>query len=336
MLRVHVLSTRRTSTLLVLLAVSACSTSDYAAPIAKFKTSADAATKAYTDMNALLAETTLDFAIASIVNDKTLPKTNTIQRIDDCGTFTGIEPTSLEEAERCRTEFSLTSQEASISLQREDYTSPLGNLIGVLEATQEYATNLAAVQQANTTEQVNSSIDSIQASIAKLSQAAAAAEGKPPTLPPDLPQAAGQAVKWAFGQYIESVKFNALKEATAAARDPLARAQVAVKRIAEVTKSIMANELQIAAQVADDTVDTNSDTSIRAMLRAHEAYDDFMTAPLSSMFDNLVIAHQALADGLEEDSHISIRRALEKMDEIEAQAKMLEKIVKDLRAALDT
>ena len=34
-------------------------------------------------------------------------------------------------------------------------------------------------------------------------------------------------------------------------------------------------------------------------------------------------------------SHLSIRRALEKMDEIEAQAKMLEKIVKDLRAALD-
>lgn len=314
----------------LILAAAACSTSDYAAPIGAFATSAEAAARSFREMDQALARSTLDYAVRSVAADQSVPKANTFQRLDEsCGTF--IPDANV----RCQTEFALASPFASVTLDRDDYTSPLGNVLGVLDATQEYAANLNAVQQANTIAEVNSSIDSIQASLTQLAKATAASGGQPPAIPADLPQAAGQAVKWVFGQYIESVKFRALRDATAAAREPLSQAQMVVTEIAKSAKTTLAHPLRAAAQDSFERMDSNSESSIRAMLAAQDVYDDFLTAPLSSMFDNLVGAHEDLAIALEEGSHLSVRRALDKMDEIEKQALMLEKIAKDLRAALE-
>ena len=306
----------------LLLALSACSTAEYAAPIQTFKASADAAAQSFANMNETLAATTLDYAVQSAAGD---PQHNQLLRQEeDCGAFNPVEEV------RCRAFFRLQSTAGpSVDLQRNHYTDPLGGILAVLNATQAYAGNLAAVQSADTISQVNDSIDSIQANLIQLSKAANVGQAS------DLPEAAGQAIKWAFGQYIESVKYNALKAATAAARKPLSDAREAVREMEVSAKIILTASTEKAARDSILNMNPNSAASIRATLAAQNAYDDLLTAPLSSMFDNLVDAHDGLADGFGDGSHLSVRQALAKMDDVLKQAATLEKIARDLQAALN-
>lgn len=311
----------RLLSLALLLIVAGCSTTEYAAPIKAFKESADAAAKSYGDMNTALAQATLTYAVQAAARD---PASNQLQRPEtECGAFVPGRTV------RCRAFFSLSSPDAPpVTLQRQAYTNPLGGLLDVLKAVQDYAGNLNAVQSANTVAEVNSSIDSIQANLNQLAAAANGGQTSP------LPKAAGQAVKWVFGQYIESVKFRALRDATAAAREPLSQAQVAVQSMEESAKVMLATTSEKAARESMKSM-TASESSIRAALAAQNAYDDLLTAPLSPMFDNLVAAHADLADALESGSHLSMRDALTRFGEIQKQAATLEKIAKDLMAALN-
>lgn len=311
----------RMLSLVLLLPAAGCSTANYAAPIKGFKAAADNAATSYAEMNDALAEATLNYAIEAAAKD---PASNKLQRPEaECGAF--IPGRDV----RCRAFFSMSSPDVpEVKLQREAYTDPLGNLLGVLTAVQDYAGDLAMVQEATTAAEVNASLDSIQADLTKLLAAANGGQPDP------LPQAAGQLVKWAFGQYVESVKFNALQNATAAAREPLAQAQVAVQAMEESAKVMLASTTEARAREAMRNLDSGNPASIRAALQAQNAYDDLLTAPLSPMFDNLVAAHGELADALESGSHLSVRNALVHFEEIQKQAATLQKIAKDLKAAI--
>ena len=308
----------------LILGVAACSTSDYDAPIQAFKSATDAAATSTGKVNTSLAEATLNYAVKSAARD---PANNHLKReAKDCGAYNPATEV------RCRAYFELRSAdgEHSVTLRRDDYSDPLRGMVGILEAAQTYATNLLAVEQANTAEQVNNSVDSIQASLVQIVKAA----NPKAEFNDQIPQAAGEAVKWAFGQYIESVKFDALRKATSAARSPLALAQVVFKDMEQSAKIALTSSAMEAASDSIQKMNPHNESDIRTTLAAQNAYDDLLTAPLSSMFDNLVGAHESLAKALEGGSHLSLREALGKLDDIEKQAQTLAKIATDLHDAL--
>jgi len=307
----------------LMLSVAACSTAQYDAPIKSFKDAADAAAKSTAEFNAVLADVTLNYALQNAASN---PAQNHLQREEnDCGAYDPAKQV------RCRAYFELSSSVdgRTVKLERDDYTAPLQGMVDILEATQEYATNLLAVEQANTAEDVNNSVDSIEASLIRIAKAANKEEFND-----QIPRAAGEAVKWAFGQYIESVKFDALRKATFAATSPLSRAQLAFKEMERSAKIALSSSALEAATDTMEKMDPHSESSVRTTLAAQNAYDDLLTAPLSSMFDNLVEAHENLAKALNEESHLSLRQTLAKLGDIQKQAETLEKIANDLRDAV--
>ena len=326
MLVAHLMAMRRLSYVLLVAGTSACSTAEYAAPIKVFSDSTDAAAKSVRELNASLAKATLDYIVEVAARD---PANNHLEVPEtDCGAFL---PTGVSsEAVRCRASIKLKSglgQE--VTVEREHYTDPLGNMVAIMDAIKDYANNLAAVQEDNTAAEVNDSIDSIQASLIELMKAAG--KNEPPS---DLPKAAGEAVKWVFGQYIDTVKYRALRDATAAAEEPLALAAGAFRKIDETVKVELSAPSGAEAFDKRDNMNPRDETSIREALAAQNAYDDVLTAPLSSMFDNLVAAHHDLAEALAGTKPLSVRTALAKLKEVEKQAQALGKIANDLNAAL--
>lgn len=306
---------------LITAAAAACSTADYAAPIKTFSDSTDQAAQSVNELNETLAAATLSYAVTAAAKD---PANNHVEvGRDECLLFDPNKVIRCQATIKMRSDFG-----PEVTIRREDYTNPLGNMVGIVNAIKDYANNLAAVQSDNTIEEVNDSIDSIQASLVNLSTAA----GKEP--PTDLPKAAGEAVKWVVGQYIETVKYRALRDATAAARKPLTQAADAFREIDKSIKLQLTQPKGMAAFESLKDMDPRNEESIRSTLAAQNAYDDVLTAPLSPMFDNLVAAHNDLADGLDGSKPLSVRAALAKLKDVQKQAQALGKIAKDLNAAL--
>ena len=322
MLCPHFVTARRLSYVLAMVALSACSTSEYAGPIKTFSDATDSATASMKKLNESLAEATLNYAVAAAARD---PQNNSLV-VDGCGAFIPGQET------RCTATFEMKaslSPPTTMTLERELYTDPLGGMVAIMVALQDYAKNLAALQSDNTVAEVNESIDNVQASLVELVKAAGGDEP-----PGDLPKAAGELVKWAFGQYIESVKYRALRDATRAATKPLRLAAVAFKPIDESVKAVLTVPVQADAAESLKNMNEEDESSIRRTLAVQNAYDDLLTAPMSQMFDDLVAAHEDLASSLDGTTPLSVRGALAKLKEVQKQAVTLAKIATDLKAAL--
>ncbi|HVO04512.1 MAG TPA: hypothetical protein VMT54_20105 [Candidatus Cybelea sp.] len=307
--------------------LAACSTAQYAEPIKSFSDAATQASDAVAKMNTALADATLEYALRSATD----PKLGSldVQTSDSCGAF--VAPAKPEDAVRCRPEFTIIGEGgAKVTVTREQYTNPMGNMVAVTAAIQKYAANLAAVQADNTADEVNTSIDKIQANLVALVQAA----DKNATLPSDLPAAAGEGVKWIFGQYIESVKFDALKKAANAAVDPLNKAKLAFSGFETGVKGQLSlTAMRDSARAMDERRDNQVATNRDALEKAN-AYDDFLTAPLSPMFDNLVAAHDKLVQALNGSGNASLKNFFTNLDQVKQQAEQIAKIATDIAAAL--
>jgi hypothetical protein len=281
-------------------------------------------------MNQTLADATLDYAMQSASK----PDVGALKLVQqsDCSAFVpGLPP---EDAVRCRAVFEFKDimgpDGKPLRIDREQYTNPMGGMVAVMAAVQKYAANLADVQADDTAEAVNVSIDKIQANLIALIRAT----DPDAQVPSGLPGAAGNGVKWVFGQYIESVKLDALQKATKAAVGPLDDAAFAFKSFAESAKGLISVTVMAAARDAMLNRPDNSVGSNRAALRQANAYDDFLTSPLSPMFDNLVAAHKRLEEALNGDGDVSVEDVFDRLEEIKAQAEQIAKIAKDLNAAL--
>jgi hypothetical protein len=313
--------------MLLLFGLAACSTERYGEPIKGFSDAAAQASDAVRNMNQTLADATLDYVMRS-ATDPRLGELR-LEKDADCGAY--VPETSAEDAVRCRAVFVVNGEGGqTVTIDREHYTNPMGNMVAVMAAIQKYAANLAEVQADNTSEEVNASIDKIQANLVELIKAT------DPTaqVPEGLPQAAGEGVKWAFGQYIESVKLDALRKATKAAAAPLDDAAFAFKEFAKSAKQQISVTVMAEAAKAMRNRPDNSVASNRQALNQANAYDDLLTAPLSPMLDNLVAAHRKLETALNGDGKVSIQEVFSRFEEIKAQAEQVAKIAKDISAAL--
>jgi hypothetical protein len=315
---------------LLLAGLAGCSTAQYGEPIKEFSDATTQATAAVREMNQTLGDATLEYALQSASK----PEVGTLKLVEqsECSAFVpGLPP---EQAVRCRSVFEFKDIMAPdgkpLRIGREQYTNPMGNMVAVMAAIQKYAANLAEVQTDKTAEAVNASIDKIQTNLVELVKAT----DPKAQIPAGLPAAAGNGVKWIFGQYIESVKLDALQKATKAALGPLDDAAVAFKSFAESAKGLISVTVMADARDAMFKRPDNSVGSNRAALRQANAYDDFLTSPLSPMFDNLVAAHKRLEEALNGDGDVSIQDVFDRLEEIKAQAEQIAKIANDLSAAL--
>jgi len=317
----------RIAGLLLLAGLAACSTERFGEPIKGFSDAAADAAGAVRDMNRTLADATFDYAMKSAAD----PKLGTLDLANgqDCGAY--VPEAKPEDAVRCRAVFVITGENgAKVTIDRDAYSNPMGNMVAVMTAIQKYAANLAEIQSDPTKEAVNDSIDKIQANLVELIKATdPSAE-----VPAGLPAAAGEGVKWAFGQYIESVKFDALQKATKAAAQPLDDAAFAFKEFAKTAKVLLSVTVMADAAKAMRLRTDNSEGTNRHALEQANAYDDLLTAPLSPMLDNLVAAHQRLEQSLNGDGEVSVQEVFSRFDEIKAQAAQIAKIAKDISAAL--
>ena len=313
--------------ILLLGGLAACSTERYAEPIKGFSDAAARATDAVRDMNQSLADATLSYAMQA-ATDPNRGKLD-LTKGDTCGAFVPVD--NAEEAVRCRAEFVITAEGGTpVTIDRQAYTNPMGNMVAVMAAIQKYAANLAEVQSDNTKEKVNASLTQIQGNLVELAKAA----NPNAQVPAGLPEAAGQGVRWLFGQYIESVKFDALRKATKAAAQPLDDAALAFQGFAEEAKNLISVTAMDASAKAirqrpDNTAATNRDALDKA-----NAYDDLLTAPLSSMVDDLVDAHKRLEAALNGTGEVSIEEIFSRLEEIKGQAEEIATIAKNISAAL--
>jgi len=319
-------SLRTMAAMLLLFGFAACSTERYGEPINGFSAAAAQASDAVRNMNQALADATLDYVMRSATDPK-LGELR-LEKDADCGAY--VPETNAEDAVRCRAVFVVNGEGQTVTIDREHYTNPMGNMVAVMAAIQKYAANLAEVQADNTSEEVNASIDKIQANLVELIKATDPSA----QVPQGLPQAAGEGVKWAFGQYIESVKLDALRKATKAAAAPLDDAAFAFTEFAKSAKQQISVTVMAEAAKAMRNRPDNSVASNRQALNQANAYDDLLTAPLSPMLDNLVAAHRKLETALNGDGKVSIQEVFSRFEEIKAQAEQVAKIAKDISAAL--
>jgi hypothetical protein len=313
--------------LLLLSCLAACSTERYGEPIEGFRDAAAQATDAVREMNETLADATLDYAVRSAA-DPTLGSLRLVEDAD-CGAY--VPEATPETAVRCRALFEVKGENGvTVTIDRAQYTDPMGNMVAVMIAVQKYAANLAAVQSDDTAAEVNASIDKIQANLVELIKAT----DPDAQIPAGLPAAAGDGVKWVFGQYIESVKLDALQKATKAAVGPLDDAAFVFSEFAKTAKQQLSVTVMAESAKAMRSRPSSSPAVNRAALDKANAYDDLLTAPLSPMLDNLVAAHRGLDEALNGDGEVSVEEVFRRFEEIKAQAEQIAKIAKDISDAL--
>src|SRR5262249_25956818 len=123
---------------------------------------------------------------------------------------------------------------------------PLKNLPAVMAEIEAYSLDLKAIAAADNSESVGKSVDSISVELNKL----ATMTGQQGFGP--VAEAAGSAVKWAIGQYVESVKLDALRKATAAANPVIANAATYASDVAIQAHNAMSDALSEEVNKAND------------------------------------------------------------------------------------
>jgi hypothetical protein len=205
----------------------------------------------------------------------------------------------------------------------------------VMAAISSYADALSAIVDADTTQKVQSGLDSVAGSVTTLIKTAAPAAGIG-----DIPNAAGEAVKWVAGQYIETVKLDALRKATDAARKPIAEAKIVFDESVQNSNKLLIYNLNEDFKKAQMAVDQAKKSDIRGAERAYVLAGNALADAEESgpaaiaFYASLVEAHTKLADAVNGNDRITLQSVIVELTTLGAQAQELNKIVQGLRDAI--
>jgi hypothetical protein len=211
----------------------------------------------------------------------------------------------------------------------------LGNMVVVMAEINAYAQNLAALVADDSAEKAATDVNAALGSVEALANTVAKAEGKAKEkhTVPSFATPVGSAVNWLIGQYANYVKLEGLRVATKEAKPVIERAAVIFKDAAIFGSDPQRSALTNSFQTKIDTYQDNrsSETSLDAAVDAAKLYDDLLQSQPGATFEQMGIAHSALADALQ-NPNTSWPQVIAQVQNFAAQAQELAKIAQSLAA----
>jgi len=300
---------------LLLLALSACGVaSDFQQPITQFSTATTQAETALGEFDKDAAQQLTDLRQADAL--KTPGQVHPVPG-DEC---TPLSP-------RCRVRLYPASGDGDGDALTIESIIP--EHLQAMHEIQLYAQGLQDIVNADATGAVKAGLDKASAAAADLASLAGAQYGaalKAFSVP------VNQAAVWLFGQYQESIKLDALREATRRMETVLPGAAGKFGEAADLAH--LARVTQLAKTFGHEKVSFQTERSAAALdeyLKASKDFDDALQVKPSGVFKQLAIAHSQLAAALQADditfdkAILEMNRLVTKAEELVAIAKAFEK-----------
>jgi hypothetical protein len=297
--------------------MAACSTADYSKPVNDFAAATSASKAALADLNTQVTRAYRGVLDASILKGDVL----LTQKAGDCQVG----------STRCR--LVLVDKDRK---EVEPYPPepPLVNMALVMAEIDSYAANLKALLEADTAKQAAAQVNAALGSIQHLATTVATldASGGPPPNVPQFATPAGEAVNWVVGQYVEHLKLDGLRHATAAAQPVIRQAADLFRQASTFASDVPKIELANDVSAAQDSVRANTSQGAITSYAEHAAkYDALLTSSAPDLFQRMGDAHDALAQSLQ-DKELTLANAYARIQAFAAEAEKLAKILQDLRA----
>ena len=301
--------------LMLSLVLSACSVAEYEAPIKDFSAATASADKALNSYSQIVVKEVTDVRRAEAAAH---PAAVRIAK----GECQGDSP-------RCRIVILRERNEANPRHLVPE--QPIPTILSLMGEIRKYAGGLEAILTADTASKVEQSVDSVNGSLLNLAKLV---ESDTKTFE-SFATPAGEAVKWLFGVYIDSVKLGALRTATRNADPLIADAEPifaeAMKQANNATRDSLA---ETVSERHDAYREAKNDATLTSLLQAAQTYDALLTAAPETIFPRFRTAHADLTKALNDDE-ITWDRAFAALEAFQADADRLGKIVEDLLAAAE-
>ena len=301
----------------LVIGLSACSTADYAPPVTTFAGASGEAEDALGTLNESITQ-----GYANYVRSLASSGEGLVEIADgDC----------LVASERCRLTVFVRADGSEKQLAPD---AALANMVIVMAGIRAYADNLTLIVTSDTANAASTNVSATIGSIQSLAEIVAEQLGEPGTTIPDIAEPASAAANWLLGQYVEGVKLDGLRQATATAQPVVAEAAGLFEQAGDVAavlpKALLAADVQ---QRLDVYRETASEANLDRLIAAAEVYDAFLVAKPAQVFTRLREAHDALADSLNNED-LSLAAAMAKIEVFATEASAFAQIMKDLSSAL--
>jgi hypothetical protein len=280
------LSTIRRAVLIVsFIGLSACSVADYDEPIKTFSATASSADKSLKDYNDLILT-----QVGKVRHDRAMAQPVAVRVAKkECG----------PDSTRCHI----------VVLQGPNDPNPLplvpesnaDDLLLLMQLIKDYAAGLQAIVEADTASRVETSVDAVNGDVLKIADAVDPKNKNKAFGNYATP--VGEAVKWAFGAYIDSVKLDALRTATRNA-DPLIAQAVPIfeATVQQVGNSNRASLAEVVSVRNDAFRQSHSESALSSLVQAAQSYDAVLTAAPDTIFSRLSQSHSDLTKALNDRS----------------------------------
>lgn len=197
-----------------------------------------------------------------------------------------------------------------------------------------YVANLKAIVDADTVNQVTTSANAALGSLAEIETTIQEAGGPDAGAIQTYREPAENAINWLIGQYVDYVKFAALRKATRTAQPVIVRLSGFYDTISKVASDYQlgaASKEFVAKQETFDDASTPTPQAIDAYVTAAANYDVALRATSARPLQAFAEAHGKLTDELNGD--ISLSEAIAAIQNLVARAEAFETIVKEFKTA---
>jgi len=300
----------------LMLALAGCPvSSDFQEPIAQFSTATDKAGKALADLDAGAAQ-----ELSDLRHTDALAKPTRVQPEPD-----GCRPGTMSCVVELTPDLGSGDPGGALSL-----SSIVPEHVQAMQAISIYAKGLEDIVNADATATVKGGLDKASAAAAQLA-ALAGPQYKAAVDALSIPATA--AATWLFGEYQDSIKLDALREATRRMEVILPDA---TKKFG--TAADLAQEASLT-HLVDDFGDAKvafgksaTTENLDAYLAAAHRLDDALHVKPSEVFDQLKVAHSELAAALK-SSDITFGQAIVQINRLATKVDQLVDIANDFKKA---
>lgn len=299
--------------LLFALVLAACGTTrEYQAPVKSFAVATGAAQQSLDQYLTAFSSQIKEVQIKAAVER---PVRAQVER-GDC----------LVDSERCRVMFRMSRDDPPTSLSSDE---SFENISALLTEVKNYADGLNSIATSDSDEQAEAALASTKGNLENLAKLVAG-EGAGAA---DFAEPVAAAAAWAASEYIDQVRLDALREATAEADPLVGRANVLFegvsRRVSEAARADLANEVTAREVVWRGE---GGQAALTNLLTAATAYDAVLQTPPEAVFHELRQSHAALTQALN-SREISLASVYARMDSLKAEAEKLKKVVTAFIAA---
>lgn len=310
--------TARLAAALFLLTLAACNvSSDFQEPIAEFSTATGKAQTALADLNTDAAR-----ELTALRHADAVAKPSRVSRVEGC----------TPGARSCVVILTPNPADAEDQGGPLTVSSIIPEHVQAMQEISLYAKSLDDIVKADATAAVKTGLDKASAAAAQLASLA----GKQYEVAVNAFSVPfNAAATWVFGEYQESIKLNALREATRRMQTVLPDATAKFGNAADLA------HLVPVTRRYDTFVDSQTEfgldpsaANLNAYLDAAERLDVALQVKPSEVFKQLNLAHQELAAALESDD-ITFGEAILQIDRLVTKVEQLVDIAQDFKKAAD-